>query len=77
MCIRDRLWAHQIKTPIAAMRILLQSQDLTEENEEAVKTLKMELFKIEQYVETVSYTHLDVYKRQASMCLRPSIRQRL
>ena len=29
------LWVHQIKTPIAAMRILLQSQELTEENEEA------------------------------------------
>ncbi|ASW44173.1 sensor histidine kinase [Clostridium isatidis] len=42
------LWAHQIKTPIAAMRLLLQSED-NEQNYE----LSMELFKIEQYVEFV------------------------
>lgn len=38
-------WTHQIKTPIAAMRLLLQS-DQTEQTGE----LEMELFKIEQYV---------------------------
>lgn len=37
------MWLHQIKTPIAAMRLLLQS---TEEN---TAELKVELFKIEQY----------------------------
>lgn len=42
------LWLHQIKTPISAMRLLLQSNE-TEVNEE----LLMELFKIEQYVEMV------------------------
>lgn len=42
------LWAHQIKTPIAAMRLLLQSEE-SERNKE----LTMELFKIEQYVEMV------------------------
>ena len=42
------LWAHQIKTPIAAMDLLLQ----TEENEQNAE-LSMELFKIEQYVEMV------------------------
>jgi signal transduction histidine kinase len=42
------LWAHQIKTPIAAMRLLLQTED-NELNTE----LSMELFKIEQYVEFV------------------------
>jgi len=42
------LWAHQIKTPIAAMRLLLQSEE-SERNKE----LMMELFKIEQYVEMV------------------------
>ncbi|AWI13439.1 MULTISPECIES: sensor histidine kinase [Bacillaceae] len=41
-------WTHQIKTPIAAMRLLLQS-DQTEQNSE----LEMELMKIEQYVEFV------------------------
>ena len=42
------LWAHQIKTPIAAMRLLLQEQH-TPENAE----ISAELFKIEQYVEMV------------------------
>ena len=41
------LWAHQIKTPIAAMNILLQSGKADE------KELSAELFKIEQYVEMV------------------------
>lgn len=41
------LWAHQIKTPIAALRLLLS--DKREEN----KLLEAELFKIEQYVEMV------------------------
>lgn len=40
------LWAHQIKTPIAAMRLLLQT-DYSSENDE----LEEQLFKIEQYVE--------------------------
>lgn len=45
------LWAHQIKTPIAAMRILLQAeQDIGFERK---SELEMELFKIEQYVEMV------------------------
>lgn len=39
------LWAHQIKTPISAMRLLLQ-----EKNPDP-KELTDELFKIEQYVE--------------------------
>jgi signal transduction histidine kinase len=39
------LWVHQIKTPIAAMGLLLQSE-ASEQNKE----LSMELFKIEQYV---------------------------
>ena len=39
------LWAHQIKTPIAAMRLLLQ--------EESRPELEGELLKIEQYVEMV------------------------
>ena len=43
------LWAHQIKTPIAAMRLLLQSEPSGSARDE----MKMELFKIEQYVEMV------------------------
>ena len=49
------LWVHQIKTPISAMRILLQS----EESSMSRSTLENELFKIEQYVEMVlSYLRL-------------------
>ena len=42
------LWAHQIKTPIAAMGLLLQDDDTRRGRE-----LSAELFKIEQYVEMV------------------------
>lgn len=49
------LWVHQIKTPISAMTLLLQSQDWGDSAE-----LEDELFKIEQYVEMVlSYLRLD------------------
>ena len=50
------MWAHQIKTPIAAMRILLQSgmdREENEENQKLFRQLQMELFKTEQYVEMV------------------------
>lgn len=43
------MWAHQIKTPIAAMKLLLGGRDSAKEN----FLLKEELFKIEQYVEMV------------------------
>lgn len=39
------LWAHQIKTPIAAMRLLLQSEEIDPGD------CRQELFKIESYVE--------------------------
>lgn len=49
------LWAHQIKTPIAAMRLLLQSEESRQNAE-----LSAELFKIEQYVEmALGYLRLD------------------
>lgn len=49
------LWVHQIKTPIAAMSLLLQEKDTPENGE-----LSMELFRIEQYVEMVlQYLRLD------------------
>lgn len=48
------LWAHQIKTPIAAMRLLFQQEMETEEQfYEQKKECEGELFKIEQYVEMV------------------------
>lgn len=40
------MWVHQIKTPISAMRLALQTREITENN-----VLEQELFKIEQYVE--------------------------
>lgn len=49
------LWVHQVKTPIAAMTLLLQIED-TDTN----KTLSSELFKIEQYVNMVlSYLRIE------------------
>lgn len=55
------LWAHQIKTPIAAMHVLIQSRSgiSSEADYQYLKELKLELFKIEQYVEMVlSYLRL-------------------
>lgn len=43
------MWVHQIKTPIAAMRLLLQSEEKSPYKDE----MQMELFKVEQYVEMV------------------------
>lgn len=48
------LWAHQIKTPIAAMRLLFQQEtENIEQFYEQRKECEGELFKIEQYVEMV------------------------
>lgn len=49
------LWVHQIKTPIAAMRLILQGMEAPEQHE-----LKAELQRVEQYVEMVlCYLRLD------------------
>lgn len=49
------MWVHQIKTPIAAMRLILQGMDTAEGRE-----LSEELQRIEQYVEMVlCYLRLD------------------
>lgn len=48
------LWAHQIKTPLAAMRLICQGEDT-----QMGRDLLAELFKTEQYVEMVlSYVRL-------------------
>lgn len=48
------LWVHQIKTPIAAMRLILQNDD-----SERGRALSAELFRVERYVELVlSYLRL-------------------
>lgn len=43
------IWVHQIKTPIAAMELMLQSGNYDE------AALRTELFRIEEYVEMVLY----------------------
>lgn len=49
------LWAHQIKTPIAAIRLLLQSEGAPD-----VPAIGAELLKIEEYVEmALGYLRLD------------------
>ena len=49
------LWAHQIKTPIAAMRLILQTKP-----ENSAMEIEGELFRVEQYVELVlNYLRLD------------------
>ena len=49
------LWAHQIKTPIAAMRLILQTKP-----ENSAMEIEGELFRVEQYVEMVlNYLRLD------------------
>lgn len=49
------LWAHQIKTPIASMRLKLSGMD-----SEAVRAVSSDLLRIEQYVDMVmTYVRLD------------------
>lgn len=49
------IWAHQIKTPIASMNLMLQSVD-----SQLSRRLSGELFRIEQYVEMVlAFVRLD------------------
>lgn len=45
------MWVHQIKTPIAALRVMLQSWE--EECPADKRSMELEVFKIEQYVEMV------------------------
>ena len=49
------MWVHQIKTPISAMKLLIQTSEC-----EVSSDLSSELFKIEQYVEmALHYSRLD------------------
>lgn len=49
------VWVHQIKTPIASMRLMLQGEDSA-----LSRKLSLELLRIEQYVEMVlAYLRLD------------------
>lgn len=59
------LWVHQIKTPISAMRLLLQEEDTARS-----RALEAQLFKIEQYVEMVlAYLRMD--SDSSDFVLRP------
>ena len=49
------LWVHQVKTPIAAMRLLLENADVPEKG-----ALQRELFSVEQYADmALRYAKLD------------------
>lgn len=58
------LWTHQIKTPIAAMKMVI---DQMEEGEER-SCLRRELFKIRQYVESaLSYQRMETFHEDLSL----------
>lgn len=59
------LWAHQIKTPIAAMKLLLEQKE-----EQNGYMLETELFKIEQYVEMV-LQYLRLESISSDLVLKP------
>lgn len=67
------LWAHQIKTPIAALRLQLSGQDSTD-----ARDMLYELLRIEQYVEmALCYLRLDAQDTDyvfASCALEPLVR---
>ena len=54
------MWVHQIKTPIAALKVMLQSLEEERADLPYVREMKLELFKVEQYVEMVlSYLRME------------------
>lgn len=59
------LWVHQIKTPISAMRLLLQGEDTDQSRE-----LETQLFRINQYVEMV-LAYLRMGSDSRDFVLRP------
>jgi|HigsolmetaAR203D_1030402.scaffolds.fasta_scaffold00106_55 signal transduction histidine kinase len=72
------IWAHQIKTPIAAMRLLLQTDSAPDKDE-----LAEQLFRIEQYTEMVLQfirlggTGTDFVFRTVSLddCIKQAVRK--
>lgn len=72
------VWAHQIKTPIAAMRLNLQSEDT-----ESARRLMGDLYRIEAYVEMVlTFLRLDsnntdyvIKEYDLDEIIRPAIRK--
>ena len=72
------MWAHQIKTPISGLRLLLQQSEALEKKE-----MEMELFRIEQYVQMVlSYlrmkdmnSDLQIQKEDLDGMIRQAVRR--
>ena len=65
-------WVHQIKAPIAVMRVILQQTD-TQENRE----LAAELFRIEQYVEIQEYDLDDIIRKAVRKFAGQFIRRKI
>lgn len=59
------MWVHQIKTPISAMHLMLQTIKTSESN-----ALRLELFKIEQYVE-MALNYLKLAGDSSDLVIKP------
>ena len=59
------IWVHQIKTPIAVMRMILQEED-TRQNRE----LLAELFRIEQYAEMALLLYIRLESRESDFVIK-------
>lgn len=72
------MWAHQIKTPISGLRLMLQQSQVSQKKE-----MEMELFRIEQYVQMVlSYlrmkdmsSDLQIQSRDLDGIIRQAVRR--
>ena len=72
------LWVHQIKTPIASMKLTLQKEDSA-----FARKLSSELFRIEQYVEMVlaylrlgsDYSDLVLRKMELDDCIKGALKK--
>ena len=67
------LWAHQIKTPIAAMRLLLQEEEGRRQGKDGfLRGMDRELFRTEQYVEMVlNYLRIGDMSRDMVLAWHP------
>lgn len=65
------LWAHQIKIPLSAMDLILQSVEGETKGDrvEFMRSMKMELFKTEQYVDMV-LSYLRMEGMSNDLCLK-------
>ncbi len=59
------MWMHQIKTPISAMNLMLQSEDLPSKRNK----MKNELFRIQQYVE-MALRYLSITDRESDFVIQ-------